>query len=202
MPSFKAASEVMMRFGQSANALFPSGIKKTQPPTSSGKSSAPESRKDKAAKAALRFTKIAGMVKEVSVKIGVAKQSIRYAFAAISTKTSSKEGEEVHGDPGPAKIAESEISPMDVLNNSCEELMDELNFYQETLDTKQHWQLVKNALQSAAELNPKLDPINKDFIDKILKTKKPADFDINAVKSFLRRHPVNTTWHQSSVAGQ
>ena len=102
----------------------------------------------------------------------------------------------------PAQIAESEISPMDVLNNSCEELMDELNFYQETLDTKQHWQLVKNALQSAAELNPKLDPINKDFIDKILKTKKPADFDINAVKSFLRRHPVNTTWHQSSVEGQ
>ena len=464
MASFKAANDVMMKYWQSASALFPSGIKKTQPPTGSGKSSvtpfgqynlvlghiancggvatiateltqgypvdravtqaanlkvnedmvesvmecsqasffalnkAPSeehiargaaaqekwlagqialattqpgsSLKDKAAKAAQGLSKIAAMVKGVSSKIAVAQQSIRDAFAAISS--SSKEEEEVHGDPGlvelgeievfveemsaeigqtskdsaelldsdfklyesgrkclglgpsglrnkfilgmrsdeeddfgftgppesmnmmlvaaenaiynneqfmiavggikdespflarahsatvsmsaekiaeeqsqleatlgvvpqaryftkqlvelsslgsqntqfvddakdkfkketPAKIAESEISPMDVLNNSCEELMDELNFYQETLDTKQHWQLVKNALQSAAELNPKLDPINKDFIDKILKTKKQADFDINAVKSFLRRHPVNTTWHQSSVEGQ
>jgi len=48
---------------------------------------------------------------------------------------------------------------MDVLVSSCEALMDELNFYNEALNTKQFWQLVKNALLSAAELYPKLGPI-------------------------------------------
>ena len=71
----------------------------------------PESRKDKIA---LRFSKISGMLKQVSDKSGVAQKSIRDSFAAISTKTSSggnslsaeKEGEEAHGDPGIVDLEE------------------------------------------------------------------------------------------------